>query len=362
MSNGLFDLAAGIASNNPLTAISDAVANYRSLFGTRMVDGKLVPGEVDRAAQPLTSEWLAARAGADPESLTFMAGGMLSPSSVLKSGDKAVRKIVTRAERVPGAKQKWTGVDKIERANIDDRDAKFFGDLNKIPDNSFRRLGDLFAHEKLYALYPEAKSITVRPMPANIIKAQGDTVRAAFDPANNVMYLKKGLTPEQIESSVVHELNHFVQKREGLLPGTNVVDTLAVARKMKEEYAYLKSVDPKRAAVYQRTALKNRGIDLDLPEDKLSIQLYQKQQGEADAFASQKAFETQQRMRKVLTPSEMASTPPIELSVGRPINKDTIFEDIYGYSAIPDEAVDLGVSGTPGMRESVADRLLKGLL
>jgi hypothetical protein len=358
MSNGLFsNLGTGIATNNPLTIISDAIANYRSLFGTRMgPDGKIVPGEVDRAAQPLTSEWMAARTGADPESGAFMAGGLLSPG---KAGPSAL-KIVTRASKVPGARKTWMGVDNIERANIDDRYAVLSEAVTKEG-----RLGDVFQHDALYKIYPGAKDVKVMPMPKAILKQQGDDTRAAFDKERNIIYVNPKLTKEQQESSIIHELTHYVQKNEGLVGGTNVPDVKSLAEGMKWEYLANKATDKKYAERIARHAKDTYGIDLEESIDNIATKLYRKQQGEGDAFAAQRAFEVQQSRRGKLTPDEYKKDLPVDpmYMYGSHIDKDNIFEDIFGYKmAVPTNEVDLGVSGTKNMRESTKDKMLKRML
>lgn len=357
MSNGLFDFGTGMATNNPLTIISDAIANYRSLFGTRMVGDRIVPGEVDRAAQPLTSEWVAAKVGANPESGAFMAGGLLSPAA-LKNAPKTMD-IITRASKVPGARKTWMGIDDIERANIDDRFATLSEGITKEG-----RLGDVFQHDALYKIYPKARDVKVMPMPKSILKQQGDDTRAAFDKERNIIYVNPKLTKAQQESSIVHELNHYVQKAEGLIGGTNVPDVKSLAEGMKWEYLANKATDKKYAERVARHAKDTFGIDLEDSIDNIATKLYRKQQGEGDAFAAQRAFEVQQSRRRALTPDEYKKDLPVDpmYMYGSHTNKDTIFEDIFGYKMAPTNEVDLGVSGTKNVRESTKDKMLKRML
>jgi hypothetical protein len=90
------------------------------------------------------------------------------------------------------------------------------GLLSKDPTKT-RTLGDLLDHKELFDAYPHLKSMPVEPMPiSHLFSTQG-----AYDPGNKKFYLNSG-KPEDLHSTLLHEVQHAIQDHEGFAPGANI--------------------------------------------------------------------------------------------------------------------------------------------
>lgn len=371
---GLFSAIVGAAQNyNPVSLVSDAVANYRALAGNTDAP----------ETQPLTTEWVAKKLGVDTEDPAYQTGAwMPGPGSLSKLGMLAGAGVVTRASKVPGATHTWKGKDGILRANIDDRNARL---VNTLPTKGSIRLGDLLQHDKLYEVYPEMRDIPVERMDPRIATMYGEGTKAAYTTRNGkpVILLNPNGTPKEWVRSLLHESAHDVQRREGLLSGSNPAEAKALADKIRLEFAVRMGEDDKGAMSLLRTIKKKYGIDISKhPEkvldskgkpvldkkgnqvfrDPLAEQLYTKQQGEQDAFLTQDIYEHQMsRQKPYMTAEEFASTPqpPLSYRFGAPTDKDTFFEEVFGHGAL-DDTVDMTTSGTRGFRGKITDRSILG--
>lgn len=364
---GLFPAIVGAAQNyNPVSMVSDAVASYRALAGNTAAP----------ETQPLTTAWMAKKLGVDTEDPAYQAGSwMPGPGALSKLGMFAGAGVVTRASKVPGATHTWKGVDDIERANIDDRGARL---VNTLPKKGSIPLGDLMEHKALFDTYPEMKGIPVERMSDKLATMYGEGTKAAYTTRNGkpVILLNPNGTPKEWLSSLLHEATHDVQRTEGLLSGSNPAAAKELADKMRTEFALAMAEDPKKAMAMQRSAKKQFGIDISQQpqkqtdpksgkvtfRDPLAEMLYVKQQGEQDAFLTQSIYEHQMSKQKpYMTAEEFASTPqpPLPYKFGAPINKDTIFEDVFGYRGL-DDTVDMTTSGTRGFRGRIKDSDILG--
>jgi hypothetical protein len=282
-----------------------------------------------------------------------------------------MRKIVTRAEKVPGATHTWKGADNITRANIDDRNARL---LNTLPSKGSISMGELLDHPELYKIYPDVKNIPVERMSDKLVAYYGEGTKAAYTTRNGkpVILLNPKGTPKEWTSSLLHEITHDVQRQEGLLPGSNPVVAQGLADKMRTEFSLAMAEDPKRAQRILRDAKKKYGLDIGASKvrdpktgkwrDPLAEQLYTKQQGEQDAFLTQEIFAHQmERQKPYMTQAEFASVPqpPKDYVFGTPIDTDRVFEDVFGYRAF-DDAVDMTTSGTRGFRGRIKDSDIVG--
>lgn len=79
--------------------------------------------------------------------------------------------------------------------------------------SSSQRLGDVLQHSRLYEKYPEAADIKIRLEPQEHMDAGGH--RAYFDSSNNTIAVSQGLTADERLRSVLHEIQHWVQDKEG---------------------------------------------------------------------------------------------------------------------------------------------------
>lgn len=93
---GLFPAIVGAAQNyNPVSLVSDAVANYRALAGNTTAP----------ETQPLTTEWVAKKLGIDTEDPAYQAGSLMpGPGSLSKLGMLTGAGAIGRASTLYGKK------------------------------------------------------------------------------------------------------------------------------------------------------------------------------------------------------------------------------------------------------------------
>lgn len=146
--------------------------------------------------------------------------------------------------------------DKLERAEISDKSAKFVKNAFKFnnPDGTVNlmgrmKLGQVFEHPKLFKQYPELKNMDVFYDPS--IK-ESKYVRAS---KYNKAYIKVADTNPE---TMLHELQHVIQHKEGFNAGGNMG--------MFKEYDNYVNLDNQLAdidtALQFKTFLKKKGYDL----------------------------------------------------------------------------------------------------
>lgn len=112
------------------------------------------------------------------------------------------------------------GGDKYWRYEIGDRSSGLdLTPFKKNPNHFFTdsegniitNLGTVFNHPKLYKAYPEAKDIKLRFVDEFPNKDQ----RGVFQPHLNRITLKSQMSDEDMDRVLVHEIQHWIQNREG---------------------------------------------------------------------------------------------------------------------------------------------------
>lgn len=108
------------------------------------------------------------------------------------------------------------GAEGMWRKELNDSESKFFPEKLKynpeIGDKYAENLDDVLHHPKFFDAYPEARDVAVSVVP-EIDK--NPNVRGMFDPSSNIVYLKDGLSADQQHSTLLHELQHYIQYHEG---------------------------------------------------------------------------------------------------------------------------------------------------
>lgn len=108
--------------------------------------------------------------------------------------------------------------DKMERFEISDKSMKWKGPSKLNLDSSYK-LSDLIDHPKLFKQYPEMENIEVYPMVGGTSNFTGSTI--------NLGVTSRG-TPLQAKSTLLHEIQHAIQEREGFAKGGSpVLDKMA---------------------------------------------------------------------------------------------------------------------------------------
>lgn len=174
-------------------------------------------------------------------------GGLNKTADILKRAGRAVDPDLTRgpisqtselyagalAKDFENAKGKFSALhDKKTRFEIDDSAARYIGKTNdadvslgrvfdyvknnKMQGPSNVVLSDIFEHPSLYKNYPELSDIEIREIPSSSVMKNG-----AYSSSDNVIYLNRGLSGEQVKKTIIHELQHAIQEKEGFARGGN---------------------------------------------------------------------------------------------------------------------------------------------
>lgn len=123
--------------------------------------------------------------------------------------------------------------DQKMRFEIPDQASKFTKDFTQFTDAfpsydalDFMRSGvkkgslsDIFQHEKLYEAYPELASMEIRTIPKSI--AGNTKAEYGMTPEGDYIGLRENLDPIEARRSLIHELQHVVQRNEGFSRGTS---------------------------------------------------------------------------------------------------------------------------------------------
>lgn len=364
---GLWDFITGVANNyNPAAFVGDAVANYRSLFGSRVVDGQVVPGEVDREAQPLTSEWFAKRAGVQAEdNPAYNAGQFLPGPGALKSGLLGAGMVMGRgAKGLPklGSPGWYKGPDMMPRYEISDQASNL---MKPVTREGGGKLYDVLDHEDLYKAYPELKNIPVIPMRKEeadqMFKANGDGKHAGdpllegyrygagIHPQGKYIQINPNLSPASQRASLLHEIQHWIQKREGMAGGVSNIRAATAASAMYQAWNAVPSGMLKQQMQKEAKAM---GLSIDNPA-KLKEQLYKRAHGEVEARATANRANMSEDARDIT---------PINIDYDvQPILWEQISKKLFGRNVL-DETVDITTNGTRGMSERAMDAQVRKAL
>lgn len=138
----------------------------------------------------------------------------------------------------------FDGVDGKPRFEVDDSGAKILDDYF-----DERQLQDVLDHPKLYEQYPELRNMTIVEQPA--LKDRG--ARGMYDEANNALAVSPDLlrNPEKLKSTILHELQHAIQKKEGFARGGSLETFTGdeTGSRYKEITKALKDLKPKTDAI-----------------------------------------------------------------------------------------------------------------
>lgn len=163
------------------------------------------------------------------------------------------------------SEQKWfKGADGKWRQEIPDAKAEIKPAIKNIDlpfservKNPIPTLGDILHHPELFKSYPDLKDIKVSPTHPS----WGEATKGGVSKDGSVLYLKVGMSEADSKSTLLHEIQHLIQIREGFVRGTNISDT----RKVVDQ------------------AIKNTGIPGQGMEDAAAFQAYRHVAGEVEA-------------------------------------------------------------------------------
>lgn len=101
------------------------------------------------------------------------------------------------------------------------------------------KLEDVLDHPELYSLYPDLKDIKVKPV-------TGKQNTAYMDFASNTIGIAPGSSAEQLRTTILHEVQHGIQRREGWQSGQNYdilrdPKLLLAEKSLKEKFPEVKN-------------------------------------------------------------------------------------------------------------------------
>ena len=194
-----------------------------------------VPGQIMNALQTQ-----AAQAATSPEKMGEFVGANFDPTNMFRKGGPLMAGIFAgersatwdaaraaeraRLEAQGGLSNEemwrqtgtWRGPDTFLRQEIDDSGARFTPPhLGR--SNSFSgKLEDVLSHPELYAAYPWMKNLDIKFDPN--LRSLGSA-----DPRSGTIEIRADLlnNPDQVKSTILHELQHGVQAFEHFAPGGN---------------------------------------------------------------------------------------------------------------------------------------------
>lgn len=121
------------------------------------------------------------------------------------------------------------------------------------------KLGDHFSHMGLFSNYPEARNLDL--VIDYTLDARGAINVAKNKLAINPMRILESEKYNTLESTVVHELQHYVQRKEMFGVGANTDDYAVVAKRLADDIASLDKVVANPAVRAYDSALRLKKID-----------------------------------------------------------------------------------------------------
>ena len=96
-----------------------------------------------------------------------------------------------------------------------------FNIVEELEKGNLTTMGDVLDHQMLYSAYPQIEDI-----PIFVDEGLDKNVRGYFNPNQNAIGINKNLleNPEDFKNTLVHEIQHWIQEKEGFTTGTNFLD------------------------------------------------------------------------------------------------------------------------------------------
>jgi hypothetical protein len=111
--------------------------------------------------------------------------------------------------------------DRMPRFEISDQAFKVIGGALKKGEQAFgglvrsAKLGDLIKHEELFKQYPELRDLRVIETPHMPANTEGVT-----PVGGGHIQIAPNLSPSALKNTLIHEIQHVIQEKEGFSPGT----------------------------------------------------------------------------------------------------------------------------------------------
>lgn len=185
------------------------------------------------------------------------------------------------------------------------------------------KLGEYLNHNRFFQAYPEAKDVNVFWL--DQIPGEDRTVEGLFDPKLNAILLKRGQTMEEAKDTVIHEMQHWIQKKEGL--PMNVVKQFSEAEQGEGRtsllYNHFKS-NLEKVNTFLKEGKTQEAQDL---ADKLSKSadkaFYRSLSSEAEAFNASRRMKMSEFARRMSLGEETEEFPRSEQRYKMPTNMNS---------------------------------------
>lgn len=145
------------------------------------------------------------------------------------------------------AKRKFLPSSEEIAKMTDDEFANWYKEANKT-----LKLEQVLHHPQLFEAYPHLKDIAVEPMtPGGLVGGY----LGIYNPRTNTIHLNRG-TPEQVRSTLLHEVQHAIQTHEKFARGGNPSEFIPQEVRMAEK-------EFKNIAKQAVDELKEKGVDVE---------------------------------------------------------------------------------------------------
>ena len=187
---------------NPNRPFQVTDANAMSQLGERMLAGPLSVAPVGMMIGPSAATW--------------------SKENAFKAAQ--MEKAGKNPQEIWEATQTAKGLDNFQRQEIPDNRSFLMGGntfgetvMNRMKalETDVPKVGDILYHNELFEAYPQLKNIEIQ------FTKKGNTAKAEWLPTENIIRVNSELPTEQAKNSLLHELQHAVQKEEAWNTGAD---------------------------------------------------------------------------------------------------------------------------------------------
>jgi len=328
------------------------------LLGNPLESAQQILGNMNDRARVLNEMTsAAAREGVTYGPASQQLGGLLSeaynpvgmfigPSSAMFNKDMAI-KASQMAKKGKSPQEIWEvtgtvkGPDGQWRQEISDRTStmKGSGDFGKTIMNAYERgsqktgdqlyktnVDDVLFHYELSKAYPELMQIETQMMPSSRT-ARGSLANTG---EGQLLQVKENLSSNEARSTILHEIQHAIQEKEGFGVGGNVRDFAKMRQDAFDQIGILNSkmselvklMDNKSVGEQERAILKNQYDDLINKRSSLismaqldPMQAYGHLVGEAEARLTQRRMDLTPEERKKFFPFDYTGETGFGLDV-----------------------------------------------
>jgi hypothetical protein len=174
------------------------------------------------------------------------------------------------------------------------------------PHDEYPAVAELMRHDALSAAYPGAMRTDLKLLP----KHAGEDTTGWFHQGD--IALNKSLPAEEIKPTLLHEIQHYIQKQEGFDPGTNptfeaknATPTNQIIKQMRADFAKKAFESPEFVGSKAAADEWDRILRLERAEkEMIGHQRYDASIGEMESRNVEK--------RMLMTPQERRARPPWE--------------------------------------------------